>query len=112
MEPCDKRIKDAPPNGYAHPTSTFISNFGFGFDPKTNDYKVVRILSFLILICEVVVYSLSTNSWRVIDSSPNPSYLIRLPRYPSYLNGVHHWWAEDDDIEVLTMTTDACFPLI
>jgi F-box interacting protein len=75
------------------PTSTFEANFGFGYDPKTNDYKVVRILSF-DSHCQVVVYSLSTNSWRVIVSTPNPPYSIVLPRYPSYLNGVHHWLAE------------------
>jgi hypothetical protein len=44
MEPCDKRIKDAPPNPPPTDMHTLLYNFGFGFDPKTNDYKVVRIL--------------------------------------------------------------------
>ncbi|GLT72373.1 hypothetical protein SLA2020_443130 [Shorea laevis] len=106
MEPCDKRIKDAPPMDMRTSTSLF-SIFGFGFDPKTNDYKVIRILGSYPHL-EVVVYSLSTNSWRVIDSSPNTSYLINLPRYPSYLNGFHHWWAEDEDIEVGVNNDDRC----
>ncbi|XP_059450699.1 F-box/kelch-repeat protein At3g23880-like isoform X1 [Corylus avellana] len=71
----------------------FFSNLGFGFDPKTNDYKVVRIMNFRFRHCKVQVYHLSTNSWRVLDSSPNPSYFIHLPRFPSYLNGVYYWWA-------------------
>ncbi|XP_059451338.1 F-box/kelch-repeat protein At3g06240-like [Corylus avellana] len=71
-----------------------VYDFGLGFDPKTNDYKVVRILTFNSQ-CEVAVYSLRADSWRVIDSSPNPSYEIHSPRYPSYLNGVHHWWAHE-----------------
>jgi F-box interacting protein len=67
------------------------STFGFGFDPNTNDYKVVRILNFDSQ-CEVLVYSLSADSWRMIDSSPKPSYFIRSTFFPSYLNGFHHWW--------------------
>jgi F-box interacting protein len=71
----------------------FLTHIGFGFDPKTNDYKVVRIMNFLFQHCEVQVYHLSTNSWRVLDSSPNPSYFIHPPRFSSYLNGVYYWWA-------------------
>jgi F-box interacting protein len=69
----------------------FVSYLGFGFDPKTNDYKVVSILNFLFQYCEVQVYHLSTNSWRVLDSSPDPSYFIHPPRFSSYLNGVYYW---------------------
>ncbi|KAE8021691.1 hypothetical protein FH972_007561 [Carpinus fangiana] len=71
-----------------------VYDFGLGFDPKTNDYKVIRILTFSSQ-CEVAVYSLRADSWRVIDSSLNPSYELHSPRYPSYLNGVHHWWAHE-----------------
>jgi F-box interacting protein len=78
------------------PPEVLISfNFGFGFDPKANDYKVVRILNFSSLKCEVEVYSLRTDSWRVINQSLNPTYRVRSPRFPSYSNGVHHWWACD-----------------
>jgi F-box interacting protein len=71
----------------------FVSHFGFGFDPKTNDYKVVRIMKFGYRHCEVQVYHLSTNSWRVLDSSPNLPYFLHTPRFSSYLNGVYYWWA-------------------
>jgi F-box interacting protein len=69
------------------------SEFGFGFDPKTNDYKVVRILDFFRFPRKAVVYNLSTNSWRKIDSSPTSSYNLELPRFPSCLNGVLYWLA-------------------
>jgi hypothetical protein len=55
-----------------------VYDFGLGFDPKTNDYKVIRILTFSSQ-CEVAVYSLRSDSWRVIDSSLNPSYELHLP---------------------------------
>ncbi|KAE8021742.1 hypothetical protein FH972_007607 [Carpinus fangiana] len=93
--PATRESKMLPPTDM--PTSTFTSNFGFGFDPKTNDYKVIRILNFDFRQCKVEVYSLSTNSWRVIDSSPDPSLFIKLPRFPSCLRGVHYWWAHADD---------------
>jgi F-box interacting protein len=93
--PATRESKMLPPMDI--PTSTFTSNFGFGFDPKTNDYKVIRILNFDFQQCKVEVYSLGTNSWRVIDSSPDPSLFIKLPRFPSCLNGVHYWWAHVDD---------------
>ncbi|XP_059449913.1 F-box/kelch-repeat protein At3g23880-like [Corylus avellana] len=94
--PATRESKMLPPMDM--PTSTFTSYFGFGFDPKTNDYNVIWILNFDFRQCKVEVYSLSTNSWRVIDSSPNPSLFIKLPRFPSCLNGVHYWWAcESED---------------
>ena len=71
--------------------------FGFGIDPNTNDYKVVRIVD-----ChgcrqqpQFEVYNLSTDSWRVIDRSPSKLYNIYFSRFPSYLNGFHHWKAAE-----------------
>ncbi|XP_041004494.1 F-box/kelch-repeat protein At3g06240-like [Juglans microcarpa x Juglans regia] len=73
--------------------TTFSFCFGFGLDPNTGDLKVIRILNFNFLRCQVEVYNLSTDSWRVINTSVNPNYRINSPRFPSYLNGVHYWWA-------------------
>ena len=70
---------------------------GFGFDPKTNDYKVVGIMNFRFRQCKVQVYHLRSNSWRLLDSSPNPSYFIQSTRFPSYLNGVQYWLARVRD---------------
>ena len=92
--PATRESKMLPP---IHPPSDLpghFSHIGFGFDSKTNDYKVVRILHYNSQY-EVAVYCLSADSWRVIDSSPSPSYWIHSSRYPSYVNGVDHWWAFD-----------------
>ncbi|KAI9112556.1 hypothetical protein K1719_016479 [Acacia pycnantha] len=67
--------------------------FGFGIDPVTKDYKVVQLgnLAFegrkQIL---VEVYSLSTDSWRTLDSVV-PAHLLGFPRCRAYLNGFYHW---------------------
>ncbi|KAG2714283.1 hypothetical protein I3843_03G022300 [Carya illinoinensis] len=73
--------------------TTFPFRFGFGLDPKTGDLKVIRILNLNFRRCQVEVYNLSTDSWRVINTSVNPIYRINSPRFPSYLNGVHYWLA-------------------
>lgn len=48
---------------------SFPLGFGFGYDPKSNAYKVVRILTFIAEPAEVAsvkveMYTLSTDSWR------------------------------------------------
>ena len=98
--PATRESKTLPPIHRRLDMPDLTSTFGFGYDPNTNDYKVVRILNFDSQ-CEVLVYSLSGDSWRVIDSSPNPSYFIRSTCFPSYLNGVHHWWGceKEDNME-------------
>ena len=70
--------------------------FGFGIDPKTNDYKVLRIVDFYgRQQLQFEVYNLSTDSWRVIDRSASKLYNIYSSRFPSYLNGFHHWKAAE-----------------
>jgi F-box interacting protein len=95
--PATRESKILPPIHRQLDMPDLIPTFGFGFDPKTNDYKVVRIMKFGYQQCEVQVYHLSTNSWRVLDSSPNPSYVIYKSHFSSYLNGVYYWWARVHD---------------
>ena len=96
--PATRESKMLPPIQRQPDLPLSVSNVGLGFDPNTNDYKVVRVQNFDSR-SEVAVYSLSADSWGVIHSSANPSYKFRLSRFPSYLNGVHHWWAaEKNDI--------------
>ncbi|KAE8021692.1 hypothetical protein FH972_007562 [Carpinus fangiana] len=89
-----RESKTLPPIHCPSDLPGYFSDFGFGFDSKTNDYKVVRILPFNSQYV-VAVYSLGADSWGVIDSSPNPSYSIRSSHFPSYVNRVDHWWAFD-----------------
>ncbi|KAM7493700.1 hypothetical protein LguiB_028309 [Lonicera macranthoides] len=75
--------------------------FGFGFDEKNNDYKVVRIINIYYYTpyggrghtVKAEIYNLSSNSWRKLDA--------RLPKvwftlcFELLFNGVFHWYAQN-----------------
>lgn len=84
---------------------------GFGFDPKSDDYKVVRVLQFYWYYLpshgclynefsdseddtfagsEVQVYSLKTKSWRRIECFP---FILCYPCSGVLANGALHWVA-------------------
>ena len=70
--------------------------WGFGFDSRTNDYKVVKIDS------KVQVFSLATGSWKISRvGTPACSLSNRGPQ--RFINGAIHWLAStrivgnDDD---------------
>ncbi|KAI9070450.1 hypothetical protein K1719_047587 [Acacia pycnantha] len=71
--------------------------FGFGIDPVTKDYKVVRFGNLTFEGREhppVEVYNLSTDSWRTVDTVV-PAYIRGFPRCRAYLNGFYHWICVD-----------------
>ncbi|XP_043721160.1 F-box protein CPR1-like [Telopea speciosissima] len=78
---------------YAHFTA-----YGFGYDPTTDDYKVIRVIQFYgargfindsnYSVSEVKVYSLSTNSWRRIEDIP---FLSIQHRLGVFTNSAFHW---------------------
>lgn len=70
---------------------------GFGFDRKTNDYKVVRIVYLESRKRpEIDVYRLSSGSWEDISRSGGLGfYSIRKKAPQAYLNGAVHWFATD-----------------
>ncbi|XP_071703997.1 LOW QUALITY PROTEIN: putative F-box protein At3g20705 [Rutidosis leptorrhynchoides] len=67
--------------------------FGFGFDDVVRDYKVLRILPYGPLLKQVEIYSLSTNSWREIQT-PIPLFYFNESACRVFLNGKFHWEAE------------------
>ena len=74
--------------------------FGFGYDHKSNDYKVVRIVSFWDDSIErpdrpplVEVYTLSTDSWRQFHTVLDASISSDPCKSEIYLNGAYHWLA-------------------
>ncbi|KAL6289772.1 hypothetical protein ACE6H2_007282 [Prunus campanulata] len=69
---------------------------GFGLDVGGNDYKVVRIASFLHGIC-VEVYSLRLDSWRIINAVPPVTKIFSLfwSEKCAYLNGVVYWIVQE-----------------
>ncbi|GLT81371.1 hypothetical protein SLA2020_527600 [Shorea laevis] len=67
------------PAGYR----TTVESMGFGFDAKTNDYKIINVRSFrhpsIIQsenIFQTEVYSLSADSWRKVDGPPCLSMIV------------------------------------
>ncbi|KAF9591970.1 hypothetical protein IFM89_010417 [Coptis chinensis] len=79
-------VASYPPNGRI--------SLGFGFDVKTNDYKVVRIIlgGGDFEFCLVQVYSLSTNTWRIVDTVLPLScgLIVSQPKAPLQ-NGTYCW---------------------
>jgi F-box interacting protein len=77
--------------------------YGFGPDPISDDYKVVRMVQFVgdngFFSAEVKVYSLKTNSWRGIKELPyyirylfQLGYLLFYRRgYGTLASGALHW---------------------
>ncbi|XP_059663690.1 F-box protein CPR1-like [Cornus florida] len=74
----------------------FMQNIGFGFDPSTNDYKVIRIvyLNYVEIPPEVDIFTLSTGTWRNI-SHLGLSYIIDGRAPQAFLNEAAHWIASD-----------------
>ncbi|KAM7497505.1 hypothetical protein LguiA_021919 [Lonicera macranthoides] len=77
------------------PNPSFVcewhGHFGFGIDPVTIDYKIVR-LAYLDKYRPPVVepVELSTGSWRNIDAG-DFGYIILPGAQQAFLNGVVHW---------------------
>ncbi|KAF9591249.1 hypothetical protein IFM89_003200 [Coptis chinensis] len=74
---------------------------GFGFDDKSNDYKVVRFFS----LCKqpnvptqspAEAYNLSTDSWNIIDAISPVIVILSDPKAP-YRNGTYCWLVVNDD---------------
>ncbi|KAA8524477.1 hypothetical protein F0562_010900 [Nyssa sinensis] len=77
---------------------------GFGLDPTTNDYKVVRIVYYKEHLFryktppEVEICTLSTKSWRRISSTAPPYCIVEFMWSQVFLNGAVHWIAYDPHV--------------
>ncbi|XP_059450214.1 F-box/kelch-repeat protein At3g23880-like isoform X2 [Corylus avellana] len=69
---------------------------GFGYDPSTNDVKLVRLAYHEPHIMKVPplveIYTLNTGCWRAV-TSPAPSYIINERCLSVFVNGASHWVA-------------------
>ncbi|KAL4619576.1 hypothetical protein ACB092_06G089800 [Castanea dentata] len=79
----------------------YDASVGFGFDSKTNDYKVMRFVTLLDgddvwdeSPPEVEVYSLATGKWRMFTAlPPNPIGAMCGLDPETFVNGALHWVA-------------------
>ena len=77
------------------------SRNAFGFDPRTNDYKVVRILfqDVATKIPVVEIYSLNEGSWRITraGNSFSPGFYFVEWESSDSVNGAVHFLGKDRD---------------
>jgi F-box interacting protein len=74
-----------------------IRTLGFGYDPKTDDYKLVKVVYLedptgptFVLQPLVEIYTLRTGAWRSVKA-PVPPYVMELCFVSVFLNGAVHW---------------------
>jgi F-box interacting protein len=71
---------------------------GFGYDPSTNDIKLVRLVYLEGRLHDykvpplVEIYTLNTGCWRAI-AAPAPSYIVNERCLSVFVNGASHWVA-------------------
>lgn len=93
------------------------SVFGFGMDPKTNDYKVIWIRIFYDTegwldtdtfnhYIQVGVFSLSSDSWRELNGNLAPVDLVHYSKFYSYADGFYYWFAGENDINMFILSFD------
>ncbi|XP_027177707.1 F-box protein CPR1-like [Coffea eugenioides] len=111
--PATRQFLTLPPSLRFDPPKGFKSvsphALGFGFDPSTQDYKVVKLYklypksrsnySYLGMVMGVQIYKLCTNSWRKVDLILPQVVNIYPPCFPATVNGCFHWDASDIDPE-------------
>lgn len=69
--------------------------FKLWFDNNANDFRILRI-TYTLNTCTVEVFSLSTNSWRLItDDAPVTTSFLNSNRL-AYINGIFYWPALRD----------------
>ncbi|PIA31555.1 hypothetical protein AQUCO_04900095v1 [Aquilegia coerulea] len=75
--PCTREFKRLPKVPKGREKLDFAdeeSLYGFGYSEVLDDYKVLKITEFCpegdFVSSEIMVYTLGTNSWRVIDGAP------------------------------------------
>ncbi|GMI74199.1 CONSTITUTIVE EXPRESSER OF PR GENES 1, CONSTITUTIVE EXPRESSER OF PR GENES 30 [Hibiscus trionum] len=96
------RIRFSPPR-----LSFRVIFYGFGYDPISDDYKLLRLVQFNgrkgeAFASEVKVYSLKTNSWRRIKESP--FYLIAMRGvYGALANNALHWVGSEKPSDTLSL---------
>ncbi|KAF7811332.1 F-box/kelch-repeat protein [Senna tora] len=97
--PCIRKYLLLPELTTSH--SRFYPFYGFGYDSRTNDFKVVVIIvdyekdNFDDDHCQVFVYSLASASWKRFDGTiPQfcvPKCCWKRSHACAFLNGALHW---------------------
>uniref|UniRef100_A0A7N2N2K2 F-box associated beta-propeller type 1 domain-containing protein n=1 Tax=Quercus lobata TaxID=97700 RepID=A0A7N2N2K2_QUELO len=99
--PCVRMFVELPkPNVTSRSYDGCDTSAGFGFDSKTNDYKVVRVVTVVdvrrrgdwgVSPPKVEVYSLATGEWSMVTTALPGAVRHRDPL--PFVNGALHWVA-------------------
>ncbi|KAI6693678.1 hypothetical protein NL676_021388 [Syzygium grande] len=71
--------------------------YGFGYDSRSNDYKVVEGLVFGKW--DVAIFSLKLGSWRRILAEFETESHLLVSHQGVYWNGVLHWCVQDESLK-------------
>ncbi|CAK9171077.1 unnamed protein product [Ilex paraguariensis] len=80
---------------------SYMFVLGFGFDSKSNDYKVVRVAYVKgrngrdLIPPEVELYALSSGSWRGFNAGAPPYGIYGCTWSQAFVNGAVHWIGYD-----------------
>lgn len=83
------------------------TTYGFGYDSRNDDYKVVRVVEFRNEIShewigsETKVYSLKSNLWRRVEDFGYPLPFLK-GKWRVHINGALHTLVEDSDYMYLS----------
>ncbi|XP_061365267.1 putative F-box protein At3g16210 [Gastrolobium bilobum] len=94
--PNTREVNLIPFDSHSQTSERYSEFYCFGFDPNTNDFKVVKLIRtghYPPIISCAVVYNLSTNSWTFIHDLHHPIFSCRGSCYSDnvLVNGVYHW---------------------
>ncbi|KAF7819849.1 F-box/kelch-repeat protein [Senna tora] len=76
--------------------SSYALAVGMGYDPKTDDFKVVRIWSVdtgVYTTNRVEEYALSTDSWTRLYNTNARDFLFGDDCFALFFKGTYYWWA-------------------
>nr|POF24520.1 f-box/kelch-repeat protein [Quercus suber] len=98
--PCVGKLLKLPSPNITYAThGRFRTSIGFGFDPKTKDYKVIRVVTVLDSLHfeqsrpQVEIYTLSTGQWRMLRTDLAPICALFRSNPQTFVNGALHWVA-------------------
>ncbi|XP_030927838.1 F-box protein CPR1-like isoform X1 [Quercus lobata] len=101
--PCVGKLLKLPSPNVTYAThGAFRGSSGFGFDPKTKDYKVVSVVTLLENFDlektrpQVEIYTLSTGQWRMLRTGLAPICVLLQNGPQTFINGALHWVAFRD----------------
>ncbi|XWS73507.1 hypothetical protein CRYUN_Cryun02cG0135500 [Craigia yunnanensis] len=118
--PSTREFKFLPQSTVQRPPSVDIISFdclGFGFDSKSEDYKVVRFVTNFFgeneeegtqvdWICQAELYSLKSDSWKEISVPEVELFTFDSLLFDNYINGFYYWRAIDDSDDDVILSFD------